>query len=139
MEEEQKKMTQAVDNFVEELDRKYIRQIQKKMFDCSSKCVDNQGASRNSVEDCITTCNSTMIAAQKYLEHELNTLQQQLSRCAMAAYDKSIQKFGEPKTEQQTLAVKEYLSKNIPTCVNDHIALLPKIESRFVKDIFRKL
>uniref|UniRef100_A0A0N4Z777 Protein FAM136A n=1 Tax=Parastrongyloides trichosuri TaxID=131310 RepID=A0A0N4Z777_PARTI len=139
MEQAQKRMTNAVEEFVEDIDRKYIRSIQRKMFDCSSRCVNDTQSRRVEIEGCINSCNSGMISAQNYLQKELTTLQDQLSRCAMSAYDKAIQKYGEPKNDEEVKKVQKMLDEQLPTCVSDHIGLLPKIEKRFLSEVFNKL
>jgi hypothetical protein len=83
MEETQKRVKNAVDGLIDELDKKYLRDVQKLMFNCSAKCCDDKRNSRQSIEECVDRCNIPMRAAQTSLESELGTLQQQLSRCSM--------------------------------------------------------
>uniref|UniRef100_A0A0N5BKY3 Protein FAM136A n=1 Tax=Strongyloides papillosus TaxID=174720 RepID=A0A0N5BKY3_STREA len=139
MEKEQRRMMTAVDDFVEQMEKKYFRGVQKTMFECSARCVSDKHSKREDVEHCIDTCNTNMQRIQNYLKNELQTLQDQLSRCAMTAYDKAIQKHGEPKSQEDAKKVEKTLNEQIPTCVNDHLALLPKIEKRFVSDVYNKL
>ncbi|VDM49310.1 unnamed protein product [Toxocara canis] len=75
MEATQKRMKTAVDAMIDEIDRKYLRDVQKKMFVCSSKCCDDKSLSREDVESCVDRCNTTMKGAQMTLEKELGELQ----------------------------------------------------------------
>ncbi|CAD6198545.1 unnamed protein product [Caenorhabditis auriculariae] len=94
MEATQTKVKTAVDGMIDDIDRKYLRDMQKSMFLCSAKCCDNKSSNREIVENCVERCNDGMKKAQKTLEKELGGLQDQLSRCAMTCYDKLVQNFG---------------------------------------------
>lgn len=79
MEAVQKRMKEAVDGLLDDLDKNYLRGIQKKMFDCSSRCCDDRKGSRDSLEKCVDRCNSSMQNAQRVLEKELGAFQASLS------------------------------------------------------------
>jgi hypothetical protein len=97
MEETQSRVKQAVDTLIDDIDKNYLRDIQKRkpallnsnfsllsgMFNCSAKCCEDKRSSRRSIEECVERCNLPMQAAQTSLETELNSLQDQLSRCTM--------------------------------------------------------
>lgn len=87
------------------MERKYLRDMQKRMFECSARCCENKAQSREAVEACVEKCNTGMKGAQRTLERELGELQVsilvladrvkgQLSRGAMTCYDKLVQSFG---------------------------------------------
>uniref|UniRef100_A0A0K0G198 Protein FAM136A (inferred by orthology to a human protein) n=1 Tax=Strongyloides venezuelensis TaxID=75913 RepID=A0A0K0G198_STRVS len=139
MEKEQKRMMIAVNDFVEQMEKKYFRGVQKTMFECSARCVSDNYSERENVEHCIDTCGNNLQRIQNYLKNELQTLQDQLSRCAMTAYDKAIQKHGKPKSHEDVKKVEKALNEQMPTCVDDHIALLPEIEKRFISDAYNNL
>ncbi|CAI4231229.1 unnamed protein product [Auanema sp. JU1783] len=138
MEATQAKVKHAVDEMIDDLDKKYLRDMQKKMFLCSASCVDNRKSTREAVENCVENCNTGMMTAQRKLETELATLQDQLSRCAMTCYDKLVQQFGPDSskyTESQTAAFHDQLDKCVATCADDHIKLIPKIKDRFARGL----
>ncbi|VDK64850.1 unnamed protein product [Anisakis simplex] len=138
MEATQKRMKTAVDSMIDEIDRKYLRDVQKKMFVCSSKCCDDKSMTREDVENCVDRCNTTMKNAQTTLESELGELQGQLSRCAMTCYDKLVQKYGPDPgkySDSQMIAFNEQLEGCVSGCADEHIKLLPKIKERFAKSL----
>uniref|UniRef100_A0A0K0DTZ5 Protein FAM136A n=1 Tax=Strongyloides stercoralis TaxID=6248 RepID=A0A0K0DTZ5_STRER len=139
MEGAQRRMTDSVEKFADEIDRKYLRTIKKAMFDCSSKCFSNKNASRVEIDRCIESCGSSTDAAQRYFNKELETLGQQLNRCVMSAYDKAVQKYGEPKSSDDSRKIQEFMDSRVNTCVDEHLALLPNIEKKFVNDLYNKL
>ncbi|KHJ83787.1 hypothetical protein OESDEN_16510 [Oesophagostomum dentatum] len=75
MEATQQKVKNAVDSMIDEMDRTYLRDMQKQMFLCSAKCCEHKESSREAVENCVEKCNSGMKNAQKTLERELGGLQ----------------------------------------------------------------
>jgi hypothetical protein len=83
MEETQTRVKQSVDTLIDDFDKSYLRDIQKVMFQCSAKCCEDKRGSRRAIEECVERCNVPMQAAQTGLERELNSLQDQLSRCTM--------------------------------------------------------
>jgi hypothetical protein len=83
MEQIQQRVKQAVDSLIDELDKSHLRDIQKRMFNCSSKCCEDKKSSRMDIEKCVERCNEPMRTAQASMEAELGALQDQLSRCTM--------------------------------------------------------
>ncbi|CAJ0584728.1 unnamed protein product, partial [Mesorhabditis spiculigera] len=136
MEETQQKVKRAVDGMIDTIDKTHLREMQRKMFECSAKCCANNSSSREVVENCVEQCNGNMRKAQGQLEMELGTLQQQLSRCAMGCYDELTKKFG-PDTSKysqtQMTEFNEKLDVCVAKCADSHIQLIPSIRDRFAK------
>ncbi|KAH7722623.1 hypothetical protein AAVH_09874 [Aphelenchoides avenae] len=138
MEQTQKRMKASVDELIDEVDKKYLRDIQRKMFLCSANCCEDKRSGRDQVENCVDRCNAGMKRAQSLLENELGNLQTQLSRCSMTCYDKLMQQMGpDPNkySESQMMAFNEKLDKCVAVCADDHIKLLPKIKDRIVASL----
>lgn len=94
MEETQRRVKQAVDDLIDELDKSQLRDVQRRMFQCSAKCCEDKRGSRQTIEACVERCNMPMKSAQNSLETELGKLQEQLSRCTLTCYDRLVQKMG---------------------------------------------
>ncbi|KAK0417942.1 hypothetical protein QR680_013290 [Steinernema hermaphroditum] len=115
MDETQRRVKEAVDNMIDDVDKSHLRDLQKNMFTCSAKCCEDKKSSREVVEKCVDLCNSGMKKAQATLEQELGALQNQLSHCAMKCYDNLVREQGvEPNkfTDAQMLSFNEKLNKN---------------------------
>ncbi|CAD5225507.1 unnamed protein product [Bursaphelenchus xylophilus] len=137
MEAVQKKMKAAVDGLLDELDKLYLRDIQRNMFTCSSKCCEDKVGSRESIEKCVERCNGPLHKAQVTLEQELTAFQNQLSRCAQTTYDKAIQQIGpDPNkySEKEMAVFQEKLDKGVGQCAEDHLKLIPNIKKRLIKE-----
>lgn len=138
IEKTQQRIKAAVNSIIDELDKKYLRDMQRVMFNCSSRCCEDKVDSRDAVERCVDLCNLPMKKAQAKLEDELNALQSQLSRCSMTCYDKQVQKFGPDSTkytEDQLSKFSKSLDVCVDSCATDHINLLPLIKDRFAKSL----
>ncbi|KAI6215037.1 Cht7 [Aphelenchoides besseyi] len=138
MEETQRRVKNAVDGLIDELDKSYLRDIQKRMFNCSAQCCEDKRSSRVGIEECVEKCNLPMKRAQTTLENELGTLQDQLSRCTMTCYDKLVQQMGldpDKYTETQLVTFKDKLSSCVDQCATDHLKLLPNIRDRLMKSL----
>lgn len=139
MEVPEKRMKEAVDALIDDIDKSHLRVLQKQMFLCSSDCYD-KAVSREIVESCVERCNKPLKKASKVVQKEMDDLQGQLSRCGMTCYDKAQQKFGpdeEHYTVFQNKEFSEQLSSCISSCVDDHIKLLPDIRRRIVESVQR--
>ena len=130
-------MKAAVDDLVDDLDKKYFRDMQRKVYLCSADCCTKTD-SRQKIESCVDLCNKPLQKVQGVLEQELGTLQQQLSRCAMTAYDKIVQQLGpDPSkyTDSQMKTFNEKLDKGVNACADDHLKLIPQIKTRIINSL----
>ncbi|CAD5218454.1 unnamed protein product [Bursaphelenchus okinawaensis] len=137
MEAVQRKMKAAVDGLLDELDKQYLRDTQKRMFICSSKCCEDKTSARESIEKCVARCNVPLQKSQEALEKELGAFQDQLSRCAQTTYDKAIQQLGpDPNkySEKEMKVFQEKLDKGVGQCADEHLKLLPQVRKRLIKD-----
>ena len=75
MEKIQNQMTAGVNDLVDEIDRKIIRQTQKSMFTCCAGCFDDRRASREHIDECLKKCSKDLKKIQSNLESELGDLQ----------------------------------------------------------------
>uniref|UniRef100_A0A914PRA7 Protein FAM136A n=1 Tax=Panagrolaimus davidi TaxID=227884 RepID=A0A914PRA7_9BILA len=129
MEETQRRVKDAVDDLIDDLDRKFLREKQRKAFLCSAKCCESTG-SRATIEKCVDSCNKSMQKSHTLLETELSALQQQMSRCAMGCYDKQMGPDPSKYSEAQMHQFNEKIDSCVSRCADDHISVLPKIKSR---------
>uniref|UniRef100_A0AC34FC67 Protein FAM136A n=1 Tax=Panagrolaimus sp. ES5 TaxID=591445 RepID=A0AC34FC67_9BILA len=137
MEETQRRVKNAVDDLIDNLDRDILRDKQRKAFLCSADCCNSTG-SRTTIETCVDSCNKSMQKAHTVLETELAALQQQMSRCAMSCYDKLVQQMGpDPSkySEAQMHQFNEKIDHCVSKCADDHVRLLPQIKSRLYSSL----
>ncbi|GMT21224.1 hypothetical protein PFISCL1PPCAC_12521, partial [Pristionchus fissidentatus] len=138
MEATQTRVKAAVDEMLDGVDKSYLRDMQKAMFNCSSKCCDDKKGAREGVQMCIEKCNQPMMKAQRVLEAELEQMQGSLSRCAMTCYDKLVNEFGPDQSKYTPDMMASFtgkLDKCVAVCADDHIKLLPSVKSRFAKSL----
>ena len=85
MEQLQKQLEQ----FTDSLDKTTFRPLQKKTFDCSSKCCDDTKQSHETFQRCIQNCAATMQEKETVVNNELQIFQQKVQRCAQTCNDKA--------------------------------------------------
>lgn len=137
MEQVQERVKSAVDSLVDDLDKKYFREMQRKVYLCSADCCTKKD-SRQGIETCVDRCNNPLQKVQNVLEHELGTLQQQMSRCAMTAYDKAVQQLGPDPSKYSDSQMKTFQDKieaGVHVCADDHLKLLPQIKARIIENL----
>ncbi|GMS91170.1 hypothetical protein PENTCL1PPCAC_13345, partial [Pristionchus entomophagus] len=138
MEATQERVRKAVDQMVLEVDKDYLRGMQKAMFNCSARCCDDRKGPREAIESCIEQCNLPMMKAQRVLEAELTQLQSSLSRCAMTGYDKLMAQYG-PDHSKYSAADRSAFDKNleqhVSLCADEHVKQLADIKKRFAKSL----
>ena len=88
MEQLQKQLEQ----FTDSLDKTTFRPLQKKTFDCSSKCCDDTKQSHETFQRCIQNCAVTMQEKETVVNNELQIFQQKVQRCAQTCNDKAQRK-----------------------------------------------
>uniref|UniRef100_A0A1I7SUA1 Protein FAM136A n=1 Tax=Bursaphelenchus xylophilus TaxID=6326 RepID=A0A1I7SUA1_BURXY len=138
MESTQERVRTSVDQLVDELDKKYLRDIQRKMFLCSSKCCENKNVSRDRLDTCIEKCNRGTEKAQDAIDKELGLLQQNLTACLPSCHDRVVQKLGldlEKVDERQLKQFKQHLYDCVDKCSNEQLKTLPQIRDRILKSL----
>ncbi|MCL4140110.1 UNVERIFIED_CONTAM: hypothetical protein GTU68_036858 [Idotea baltica] len=118
----QSRIQGAMTSLVDELDRSFLRGMQKSMHLCASKCCDNQEASVDSVHRCIENCSTPLIQAQKFIQNELSQFQERLQRCVMVCQDKVKDKVTATTSESQVSIYKQNLKACAMECVDERIS-----------------
>ncbi|KAM9310921.1 protein FAM136A [Gastrophryne carolinensis] len=129
-EEAQSRLESAVDSMVKNLEKENIRKMQRKMFQCSAQCCDNETASMQLVHNCIERCHAPLAQAQSLVTSELERFQDRLSRCTMSCNDKAKDAFDSGSKE--TL-VRAQMESCVMKCADDNINLIPSM-TRKLKD-----
>jgi hypothetical protein len=74
-EEVQKRVTDAVNDFMEDVDKRYIRNMQKFMYNCYGSCCSDRRSSRAQVNECIEDCSKDLKNIHTVLQGDLGELQ----------------------------------------------------------------
>ncbi|XP_053572076.1 protein FAM136A [Bombina bombina] len=124
---QQTRLQNAVDSMVKNLERENIRKMQAKMFQCSAKCCENEGASMQQVHQCIERCHTPLAQAQSLVTTELEKFQDRLARCTMHCNDKAKDSFDSGAKESQ---VKAQLESCVMKCADEHMNLIPSMTKK---------
>ncbi|XP_041915367.1 protein FAM136A [Alosa sapidissima] len=128
----QARMTKAVEDMVQSLERDHIRKMQGRMFQCSADCCDRSTDSMAQVHQCIERCHTPLAHAQGTVTAELEKFQDRLSRCTMHCNDKARDLFD---TGAKEPAVRALMEQCVGSCVDDHINLLPSMTRKLQENL----
>lgn len=127
MEQLQKQLEQ----FTDSLDKTTFRPLQKKTFDCSSKCCDDTKQSHETFQRCIQNCAATMQEKETVVNNELQIFQQKVQRCAQTCNDKA-QSFLESDGIGGMDKAQRKAMECIDECARDYGKELKAIQRRVV-------
>lgn len=80
MEETQRRVKNAVDDLIDNLDRDILRDKQRKAFLCSADCCNSTG-SRTTIETCVDSCNKLLLLQSACIHILLNKNIQVINQC----------------------------------------------------------
>ena len=81
--EAQSRVQNAIRDFVNEVDKKHLRGLEKDMHLCAADCCSNQAASITEVLECKERCEQKTLQSQRFVQSELERFQEVLSRCVL--------------------------------------------------------
>ncbi|XP_066955214.1 protein FAM136A isoform X1 [Macrobrachium rosenbergii] len=154
----QHRIQEAMTALVDDLDKTYLRGMQKSMHLCSADCCDKKESSVDQVHRCIESCSTPLTQAQSFVQNELSQFQERLQRCVMVCQDRVRDQVNADTSESQdsgqrkgTLSLansagsvmrqaalgvggvavyKAEFEGCAMQCVDDHIQLMPSVKKR---------
>ncbi|XP_025995447.1 protein FAM136A [Solenopsis invicta] len=133
MEEQRKRVEDHMTRMVEEIDKSYLRKMQRNMHQCAAQCCENESYSIQKVHTCVENCNSSLIKAQQYVQGEFERVQNRLQRCIMECNDNIKDKMGPSPTQTDVDRYSEEFEKCATKCVDSYCELLPTLEKTMKK------
>ncbi|GAB1869453.1 Protein FAM136A [Camponotus japonicus] len=133
MEEQKKRVEDNMTKIVEEIDKTYLRKMQRDMHKCAAQCCENETYSIQKVHNCVENCSSSLNKAQQYVQGEFERVQNRLQRCIMECNDNIKDKVGPNPTQIEMDKYSEEFEKCAITCVDAYCKLLPSLEKTMKK------
>ncbi|XP_025270768.1 protein FAM136A-like isoform X1 [Camponotus floridanus] len=133
MEEQKKRVEDNMTKIVEEIDKTYLRKMQRDMHKCAAQCCENETYSIQKVHNCVENCSSSLNKAQQYVQGEFERVQNRLQRCIMECNDNIKDKVGPNPTQIEMDKYSEEFEKCAITCVDSYCKLLPSLEKTMKK------
>ncbi|KAJ8598678.1 hypothetical protein CTAYLR_003097 [Chrysophaeum taylorii] len=125
----QPKLEHAVNEVVEEIDKKHLRPLRKKAFLAMAKCCDG-GGSREAFHQCVQRAGIPEEKANQVVQYELNEFQDRLRRAAMSCQD-AVKDSGVTDPDQASAA----MDKCLAGVVQKHISMVPTLKKRILQTI----
>jgi len=133
MEEQRKRVEDHMTKMVEEIDKTYLRKMQRDMHRCAAQCCENETYSIQKVHNCVDDCSSSLNKAQQYVQGEFERVQNRLQRCIMECNDNIKDKMGLNPTQREVDKYSEEFEKCATKCVDSYCELLPTLEKTMKK------
>ncbi|XP_050426491.1 protein FAM136A-like [Adelges cooleyi] len=135
MDEEQRRMESAVNNALNDIDKKCLRKLQIQMHQCSIDCCKDTSININSLKVCVDNCAKDVVSSQNYLQNEFSKWQHRIQRCVQDCQDTiSDNMTGNPSESQISKYTKE-AEACMSRCFTKHINLLPQLTEKIVSTL----
>ncbi|OQV12002.1 putative Protein FAM136A [Hypsibius exemplaris] len=128
METAQRKVEDAVNAMLVEIDGSHLRKVQSQSFKCAATCCDDPKKSMEDRQRCIGGCMDTVAKAQDVLGAELNEFQNRIERCVMGCQDQMKDKVTAEGAASGKL--NSYYENCVISCADTNIKALPNITKR---------
>ncbi|KAF2354474.1 Protein of unknown function DUF842 eukaryotic [Trinorchestia longiramus] len=87
-EKAQIRIQESMTSLVDDLDKSFLRGMQRTMHLCAAECCEKKEASVDQVHRCIETCSTPLHQAQTFVQNELAQFQERLQRCVLVCQDR---------------------------------------------------
>lgn len=128
----QRKLQDAVNLMMEDLDKKRLRIMQKNIYLKMASCYDIDNP--NSREECFQRSSIPIKRAQQLIGNEMNQFQDRLQRCTMACEDDVKDRF-DITNEKNMDKIQQHHFQCASQCVEKQLALLKSVHNKIDKDI----
>ncbi|XP_029157008.1 protein FAM136A-like [Nylanderia fulva] len=118
---------------VEEIDKTYLRKMQRDMHKCAAQCCENETYSIQKVHNCVENCSSSLNKAQQYVQGEFERVQNRLQRCVMECNDDIKDKMGSNPTQVEVDRYSAEFEKCAVVCVDSYCKILLSLEKTMKK------
>ncbi|KAK8753038.1 hypothetical protein OTU49_002201 [Cherax quadricarinatus] len=138
VEQAQVRIQEAMTALVDDLDKTYLRGIQRAMHLCAAVCCEKTENSVDQVHRCIESCSTPLTQAQSFVQNELSQFQERLQRCVMTCQDRVRDQVTADTSEAQVSVYKAEFEGCAMQCVDDHIQLMPSVKKRIAGVLSKK-
>ncbi|KAK9505603.1 hypothetical protein O3M35_009615 [Rhynocoris fuscipes] len=136
VDQQSRKIEDAMKKIVNEIDTDYLRKMQANMHRCAARCCDNSTDSMEQVHRCVQNCSASLTEAENFVKQEFNTVQNRLQRCIMECNDEIRDKAGPSPTDSDMNRYTAEFEKCATKCVDKHIEQLPAMLKR-MKEVLK--
>jgi len=123
----QGRVQSAIKDFVNTVDRSFLRSYERRMHLCAAECCSDQAAYVEDVHRCIESCQAPARKSQQYVQSELERFQESLSRCVLQCQDEVKDKVGPKTTEAEISGFRTEFENCAIACCDKSITKLPPL------------
>jgi len=126
----QSRVQSAMKEFINEIDRSRLRNLERDMHLCAAKCCDDPGANIDDVHRCVERCQQPTVRAQQFVQSELERFQEGLSRCVLQCQDEVKDKVGPNTPEAEIRKYRGEFEGCAINCCDKNIKKLPMLMTK---------
>ncbi|KAG5669064.1 hypothetical protein PVAND_016964 [Polypedilum vanderplanki] len=123
--QQRQRVEQEITSLVDNLDKSYMRKMQGQMHECAAKCCQDTESSMDVIQQCVERCSKPVNKAQRYVQSELERLQNRLQRCVMDCNDSVKDKIPPNPNEEQIAKFTAEFERCAIKCVDNSMDTLP--------------
>ncbi|KAH8279132.1 protein FAM136A isoform X1 [Drosophila bipectinata] len=125
VEQQKKRLENAISDMIEDMYRSHLRRMQSKMHICAARCCDDERGTLESVQNCIEKCAAPLMDAQNYLQHELGQFQSRLQNCVRDCNADARSSLPNNPNDRDMSRSQHLFENCTGDCVEKHINLIP--------------
>ncbi|DBA95951.1 hypothetical protein WJX77_010362 [Trebouxia sp. C0004] len=125
---------QAMKEFVDEVERNYLRPLQKEAFLGSAQCCDT-AATQEDLQSCCDRCQAPTTAAQDYVNQVLQDFSARLQRCTVRCQDQAQEKLPPQPSPEQIAQAQSNLSSCFAECAEEYERQVPKLRQQTLQQL----
>jgi len=123
----QSRVQSAIKGFINEIDKGYLRGLERNMHLCAANCCEDAFASVEDVHRCMERCQEPTQRAQQAVQQELQHVQDSLSRCVLQCQDEVKDKVGPNTPESEMRKFRGEFETCAISCCDKSIAKMPNL------------
>jgi len=123
----QSRVQNAMKDFINQVDRTKLRNLEREMHLCAANCCTDQVSNIDEVHRCVERCQAPTQRAQQYVQSELQHFQDSLSRCVLSCQDEVKDKVGPNTPEAEITKYRKNFETCAISCCDKNIEKLPSL------------
>ena len=131
----QSRVQTSIRDFVNEIDKGYLRNMERQMHLCAAECSSNEIATINEVMQCREKCTEKTIPAQNYVQSELQRVSDGLNRCVLSCQDDVKDKMTATVSEAEQVQYTHQFEACAIKCCDTNIERLPTLSKKVLENL----
>lgn len=135
VEEANTRVRNGMQEFVQNIDKNHLRNMERDMHLCAVECCSNQTANLEEVMNCKQKCEVKLDRAQKYVQTELERFLESSNRCGLSCQDDIMDKVTPNTPEAEIEKYRTEFNSCLIKCSDTSVAKLPALSKKVTESL----